>query len=177
MGWQDIIANLPVAKTDEQFQQRSKLFEGFDPNNNGYLSMAECDKGCRDILGVGGAMPKPVIMRAYMSARDVAQKDGKNQTKNGGDYIERSEFRLFLVCLQRYLELWKMFASIDENHDRRVTFDEFKAGLGKVAEWGVSVVDPKAEFDKIDANHGGMILFDEFVKWALDASVNLVELD
>ena len=177
MGWEDIIAKLPVEKTEEQFKERSRLFDAFDPNGNGYLSLAECDKGCRDILGVGGAMPKPVIMRAYTSARDVAQKDGKNQSKNGGDYIERSEFRLFLVCLSRYLELWKMFSSIDENHDRRVTFDEFKHGLGKVAEWGVNVRDPKATFDKIDENGGGKILFDEFVKWAMDESIHLVEKD
>lgn len=182
MSWQDKIANLPVEKSEEQFQQRSKLFDGFDPNNNGYLSLAECDKGCRDILGMEKKdMPQPVILRAYMAARDVAQKDGnrsnRNQNKQGGDYIERSEFRVFLVCLQRYVELWNMFSGIDTNHDRRVTRDEFQQGMDKVAEWGVSVQDPKAEFDKIDSNHGGMILFDEFVKWALDASVHLVESD
>lgn len=177
MGWEEKIANLPVEKTEEQFKERSNLFEAFDPNNNGYLSLAECDRGCRDILGVGGAMPKPVIMRAYVAARDVAQKDGKNMSQNGGDYIERSEFRLFLVGLGRYLELWKMFSSIDENHDRRVSFEEFKHGLGKVAEWGVNVDDPKAVFDAIDENKGGKILFDEFAKWAIDSSIHLVEKD
>lgn len=177
MGWEETVAKLPLDKTEEQKQERFKLYEGFDPNGNGYLSLAECDKGVRDVLGLGDVLPKPVIMRAYQAARGVAQNDGRNQTQNGGDYIERSEFRLFLVYLSHYLELWHMFAAMDDNNDRRVSFDEFSSSLSKLEEWGVSVDDPKAQFDKIDADGGGMVLFDEFSKWAMAESLKSVDKD
>eukprot|EP00977_Amphora_coffeiformis_P005531 scaffold1170_cov174-Amphora_coffeaeformis.AAC.15 len=169
MSWEEIVAKLPLEKTEKQKQERAKIFEGFDPNGNGYVSLAECDRGCRDILGLGDVLPKPVIMRAYQASKDTAQKDGKNMTKNGGDYIERNEFRLFLVYLSRYLQLWQMFSNMDDDSDRRVTFEEFEKGVAKLAEWGVTTEDPKAKFDEIDTNSGGVILFDEFSKWAMEA--------
>lgn len=178
MSWKEIIAKLPLEKTEEQKDERGKIFESFDPNGNGYLSLAECDRGCKSVLGLGeDVLASPVIMRAFQAARKVAQEDGKNMTQHGEDYIERSEFRLFLVYLCRHLQFWEMFSSMDGNGDRRVTFDEFQAGVGKLAEWGVTVDDPKAQFDKIDANGGGMILFDEFSKWAMEETIKAVEKD
>lgn len=173
MGWEETVAKLPLKKTEEQKQERAKIFEGFDPNGNGYLSLAECDRGCQDVLGLGEVLPKPVIMRAYQAAKDVAQKDGKNMTQHGGDYIERNEFRLFLVYLSRYLELWQMFSGMDDDGDRRVTFEEFEKGVAKLGEWGVTIEDPKAKFDEIDTNGGGMILFDEFSKWAMEKLISV----
>lgn len=169
MGWEEIAAKLPLEKTEEQKQERAKIFDGFDPNGNGYLSLAECDRGCRDILGLGDVLPKPVIMRAYQISKDIAQKDGKNMSKNAGDYIERNEFRLFLVYLNRYLQLWRMFSNMDDDNDRRMTYEEFEKGINKLIEWGVTVEDPKAKFNEIDTNNGGVILFDEFSKWAMEA--------
>lgn len=168
MGWEDALGKLPVEKTEAQKEKRKKIFQEFDPNGNGYLSLAECDLGCRNILGLGDVLPKPVIMRAYQTARNVSQRDGKNPTQHGEDYIEQSEFRVFLVYLARYLELWKTFSGMDDNNDRRVSFEEFEKSLDKLSEWGVSTNDPKKTFDEIDGNSGGMILFDEFCQWALD---------
>ena len=34
-------------------------------------------------------------------------------------------------------------------------------------EWGVTVENPKEEFDTIDSNAGGQILFNEFCQWAM----------
>ena len=42
------------------------MFKDFDPNSNGYLSLAEIDKGIRDVLNLDELFDcKPAIMRAY----------------------------------------------------------------------------------------------------------------
>jgi hypothetical protein len=75
----------------------------------------------------------------------------------------------------RYLELWHLFAAMDNggtsssasHPDRRVTYDEFQSSLPQLQAWGVTVDDPTAQFAAIDTNGGGMILFDEFAKWTM----------
>ena len=81
--------------------------------------------------------------------------------------MERAEFRLLLVYLQRYFELFVMFERVDVGDDRRVNEDEFTEALWMIEEWGLHVDDPSAEFALIDRNGGGEILFDEFCDWAL----------
>jgi len=61
-----IFASLPTDKSGAEFEQRSSLFKQFDPNSNGYLSLAEVDKGIRDILRIEELYDcKPAIMRAF----------------------------------------------------------------------------------------------------------------
>jgi Ca2+-binding EF-hand superfamily protein len=170
-----IMSQLPGLDKDDATQKaaRAAVFAKFDPNNNGYVSLAECEKGCRDVLGFGDLLPKPVVMRAYQAARGVSDTDGHD---GGRDYVEKSEFRLFLVYLQRYLELWQMFAAMDGSSsgvdDRRITYDEFQTNVPQlVQQFGITVDDPKSTFDAMDVNGGGMVLFDEFSQWAMAAVV------
>ena len=49
--WGLILKKLPISKTDpKEKKKRNEMFIGFDPNGNGYLSLAEVDKGIRDVL-------------------------------------------------------------------------------------------------------------------------------
>ena len=41
IDWDEINAKLPFARTDEDKAKRRELFKQFDPNENGYLSLAE----------------------------------------------------------------------------------------------------------------------------------------
>ena len=41
IDWEEINAKLPFARTDEDKEKRKALFKQFDPNENGYLSLAE----------------------------------------------------------------------------------------------------------------------------------------
>jgi hypothetical protein len=67
----EINAKLPSDKTAEAKAVRSKLFDQFDPNGNGYLSLAEADKGIRDVLGLEDVYEaKPAIMRAFHWSED-----------------------------------------------------------------------------------------------------------
>eukprot|EP00760_Papus_ankaliazontas_P015515 PhM_4_TR16559/c0_g1_i1/m.101241 len=163
VNWAEINAKLPVEKTPEQKSQRMALFSKFDPNGNGFLSLAETDKGIRDVLGLDGVFDcKPAIMRAFQSAKKIDTRSAGND-----DYIQKNEFRMFLVYLRQYFEMYNMFDRIDTGDDRRINLDEFKAAVPNLAMWGVKVDDAEAEFKKIDKNGGGQILFDEFAAWAL----------
>jgi Ca2+-binding EF-hand superfamily protein len=122
-------------------------------------------------MGVG--LPKSVLMRAFQAANGIAQENGKNRSQHGFDYIEFCEFRLFLVYLQQYLELWKIFDDVDSGDDRRISLEEFQKALPKLAEWGIQVEDASGEFNKIDVNGGGQILFQEFTDWGLKKSLAL----
>jgi len=69
-----------------------------DPNGNGFLSLAEVDKGILD-LGLEGLLNcKPAIMKAFNRAKNYGNKKGTKGHKS--DYIEKKEFRIFLLALR-----------------------------------------------------------------------------
>lgn len=97
-----------------------------DVNGNGYMSLAEIDKGLRDVVQIPAMFNlKPVIMRAYQTARSVSPA----KTKHSDDYITKGEFKYLLYYLRQYYEYWIGFDAIDTNDDRRVSFDEFKKAI------------------------------------------------
>eukprot|EP00386_Alphamonas_edax_P000914 GDKI01002757.1.p2 GENE.GDKI01002757.1~~GDKI01002757.1.p2 ORF type:complete len:185 (-),score=79.46 GDKI01002757.1:273-827(-) len=174
INWKEIAAKLPTAKGPEGFEQRKKLFKLFDPNGNKFLSLAEVDKGIRDILKLDGLFDwKPAIIRAFTAAKNIH----KSKKQHGDDFIEWSEFRLLLCYLRQYFELYEMFDRIDTSDDRRVTLAEFKEALKMIQSWGLKIADAEAEFKKIDKNGGGVILFDEFCEWALKHKLDLEDDD
>jgi len=123
IDWERIIKKLPTSKTDkEQIQLRKKLFKSFDPNGNGYLSLAEIEKGIRDVLELENIFNcKPAIFRAYKHAKNYSKKGGI-----AGDYVEYKEFRIFLLALRQFFEYYEAFDTIDTSNDRRITLDEFR---------------------------------------------------
>jgi Ca2+-binding EF-hand superfamily protein len=177
VDWALMRQKMPMEKTEEAKKHRMQLFKQFDPNNNGYLSLAEVDKGCRDVLGLYDVFDaKKVIMRAFQAAKGANDSKNKKGSK-GGDYVEKCEFRLLFVYLRQYFEIWQMFDEVDTSDDWRVSYDEFLAALPKIQSWGVKVSNPEAEFKAIDKNGGGIILFDEFADWALKKQLDLEDDD
>lgn len=66
INWTEIRQKLPFQRTPEQFKQRMELWNGIDINGNGHASLAEIDKGLRDILQCEEVFDcKPAIMRAF----------------------------------------------------------------------------------------------------------------
>lgn len=98
------------------------MFRLFDPNGNKYLSLAEVDKGIRDILRLDQVFncKKPII-RAFQAAKNCH----KSSNKYGADYIELIEFKYFLLYLRQYFEYWVMFDKIDTSDDNRIEYKEF----------------------------------------------------
>lgn len=200
VNWKHINSMLPHKKNDEiQKTRREQLFAGFDGNANGFLSLAEVDKGMRDVLKLPELFNiKPVIMRAFQASKNahVHTKTRNRAARNGGwrpgkvlageDYVERSEFRLLLKYLRQYFELFLMFEEMDGSDgldvdDRRVSLSEFKHSHSLLVSWGlppsIQQMDPTDLFKQIDKDGHGMILFAEFADWALKMTLDLQDDD
>ena len=68
-----------------------------DFNGNGIISLAELDKGMRDVVMLPDMFKtKPVMIRAFNAAKNKV----KSKTRYGKDYVEKSEFRYLLKYLR-----------------------------------------------------------------------------
>ena len=173
-NWDAIRDALPFRKTPEEFEQRNKLWNSIDINGNGYVSLAELDKGVRDAMQNQELFDsKPVLIRAYKAARNRV----KTQKLHGPDYIERCEFRLVLLYLRQYFEYWVAFQRVDKSGDDRISLIEFMDAKEQIEVWVGPIDDAEATFQEIDINGGGKILFNEFVMWATKRSLDLEDDD
>jgi hypothetical protein len=75
-----------MEKTTEHVARRKELFKQIDMNGNGYVSLAEMDKGIRDVLKCREIFDaKPVIARAFHAAKNAVKSSQKD--KLGDDYV------------------------------------------------------------------------------------------
>jgi len=174
IDWTALNAKLPTDRSGAAKAKRKELFSAMDMGN-GILSLAEVDKGIRDVLGIDEIFDaKPAIMRAFQ----IAKKRGKStRGAMGDDYIEFREFRFFLLSLRQYFEYWEAFSRTDSDNDRRIDLVEFKSAQEKMEVWVGPIGDIEGEFAKIDTNGGGKILFDEFCCWAIAKNLDLEDDD
>lgn len=85
--WEQLREKLPFETSPEQTAKRKKIWEGFDVNGNGYLSLAEVDKGARDVLQLPPLFKlKPVLIRAFNTAKSRL----KSKNSYGDDYVSRA---------------------------------------------------------------------------------------
>jgi EF-hand domain pair len=145
-----------------------------DVNGNGILSLAEVDKGMRDIVRLPTLFAiKPVLIRAFYAAKDKV----KSNKSYADDYISKGEFRFLLKFLRQYYEYWVAFDRVDTDHDRRLTYKEFLQSASKLEQWGIDMSDPESIWREVDRNGGGKILFDEFCDWAIRKNLDLEDDD
>lgn len=137
-----------------------KMWDSIDFNGNGKVSLAEIDKFAVDSYPL--LNHKPALMRAYKKTL----KDGEEKYHMQGDnsFVEKKEFKMLIGNLFYFNKLFWLFDSVDEDKDRRMTFDEFKKCM-TLAGSKVSEAIAQREFKKIDKNGGGIILFDEFCSY------------
>ena len=172
--WDKLISKLPVAKNAEERKKRREMFSAIDMNGNGYVSLAEIDRGIQDVLNLPEVFNcKKPIMRAFQAAKTKY----KAKSKYSDDYIEWMEFRIFLVYLRQYFEYWVMFERVDASGDHKISLDEFKKAIPTMKKWGVVITDPVKEFKKIAKNGGGSIMFDEFCTYAIQKNLDLEDDD
>ena len=172
--WDKLISKLPVANNAEERKKRREMFSAIDMNGNGYVSLAEIDRGIQDVLNLPEVFNcKKPIMRAFQAAKTKY----KAKSKYSDDYIEWMEFRIFLVYLRQYFEYWVMFERVDASGDHKISLDEFKKAIPTMKKWGVVITDPVKEFKKIDKNGGGSIMFDEFCTYAIQKNLDLEDDD
>uniref|UniRef100_A0A7S1J4Z5 EF-hand domain-containing protein n=1 Tax=Eutreptiella gymnastica TaxID=73025 RepID=A0A7S1J4Z5_9EUGL len=175
IDWAIIAERMPYGRSKVEVERRKELFNLFDVNGNGYLSLAEVDKGLRDIVKLEEVYDcKPAIMRAFQASKDV-HKDTK--ARLGHDFVTKSEFRILLEYLRKYFELFVMFDRMDDDNDRRLSEEEFVQHASKLHTWGVKSKDLRGEFRKMDTNNGGKVLFDEFCHWAIPQNLDVEDDD
>ena len=161
---------LPWQDTPEDSKRRETMWPLFDVNGNGYVSLAEVDKGMRDAVNLPELFKlKPVLLRAFNAAKTKL----KSKTTHGDDYVTKGEFKYVLLYLRQYYEYWVAFDTIDTNDDRRVTLQEFKQAKGVLQKWGIDMSNPEKMFKEADRDGGGMILFSEFCDWAIKKNLDL----
>ena len=86
-GWQEWAMSMPTGGALVDKRRRKRLFEKFDVNGNGYLSLAEVDKGVRDVLQCDRLFhTKPVLIRAFESAKGC---DATSGATYGHEYVGR----------------------------------------------------------------------------------------
>jgi len=139
-------------------QDRNALFDRFDANGNGGLSLAEIDKAVLELWPHFDH--KRALMRAYKAAD--TNRDG---------FIKRREFRSLLKYIVYFNELWETFEAIDTNHDHRLNQSEFREGVKQLG-MELSEEEVGAAFADMDENGGGYVLFDEFCGWCAAASAS-----
>jgi len=67
--WDELRTKLPWHKSEDERLLRVKYFKAIDLNKNGMLSLAEIEKGLRDVIQLPILFElKPVIKRAYQNA-------------------------------------------------------------------------------------------------------------
>ena len=174
INWGEIRDKLCFERDPASKAKRDKMWALIDVNGNGYISLAEVEKGLRDVICLDSIFDcKRAIARAFHASKNAV----KTKSKHGANYIERAEFRLLLQYLRQYYEYYQAFARIDTGDDNRINLQEFIAAKPMVEKWVGKIKDPIAEFRKIDKNGGGQILFDEFCEWAIAKNLDLDDDD
>jgi Ca2+-binding EF-hand superfamily protein len=116
---------------------------------------------------------KPVIMRAYMAARDKL----KSKNSHGDDYVSKGEFKYLLKYLRQYYEYFLAFDKVDTDDDRRIDKDEFAKAVPIMKNWGIEINDVDETFKEVDSDGHGKILFKEFSDWAIRKNLDLEDDD
>lgn len=175
VDWEALKRKLPYERTRKGLEKRNRLFEKFDPNGNGSLTLAEVRDGVRDVLELDQFCDAtPAIQCAFIAAnRFRGESQPAGAAGSGIDLVEKKEFRLLLQCLFSCFELWVMFDQVDSKGDGKMSFDEFDKALPNLEPWGVTVETSAAQttFSQIDGSSDGKVAFCEFCTWALQTKL------
>ena len=175
--WDILKEKLPWHKTEAERQKRIKIWDSIDVNGNKILSLAEIDKGMRDVVHLPQLFAlKPVLLRAFTAAKNKVKSTTK-KSFNADDYVSKGEFRFLLKYLRQYFELWIAFDRIDTDDDRRVDHGEFLQAKPLLEKWGIDMSNPEKNWREADRDGGGKILFIEFCDWAIKKNLDLDDDD
>lgn len=132
--------------TDVEMETRFKIM---DVNSNGIISLAEIDKYIVELNPEYNN--KPALMRAYHAA-DL----------NNDGFVSKKEYLDLWKYISYFNTLWHKFEELDDNNDRRISYDEFYQLSNKLFETKLNEKESKYLFNLMDQDKFGMVLFKEF---------------
>ena len=162
--FEHIKSKLKFRKTPQEKAVRDAIWKQFDINSNGLLSLAEIDKGLRDVLQLGENLFR--AKKAIASAFHAAKNGVKLKGKHADDYVNRCEFRLLMKYLWEYFLLYNAFMTMEEDGDLRLSKEEFLEHHDKIEEIVGDIKDPQGEWKKMKVGQNGHVLFSDFAEWA-----------
>lgn len=182
--WARLRSAIPTGKSPGDNIRRQKLFVKFDTEHRGKLTLDDVLVGCFNVLGLGRLCNKVslVVDRAFSAATAskaaAAEEHGLHSGEDAPPHPERtvdfSEFRLLLMHLYNFFELYCMFAAIDQSGLQRIDVEQFTAAVPLFEQWGMRKIDdPQKVYAEMDDNNSGYVSFDEFVVFAASNRLDL----
>lgn len=136
-------------------KQLLDLWHVIDFNGNNIVSLAEIDKMVVENYPL--LNHKPALMRAYKATIKAG---------DGDDWVQKREFKSLLGNLLYFNKLFWLFEKVDDDMDRRLTYQEFRKLLSITgALQKMSNAECQDDFRQVDKNGGGIILFNEFCQY------------
>jgi hypothetical protein len=107
VDWQWLMREMPIGSDDLSKRERHLLWESQDCDGSGLLHISEVVKGFLNMIRVVRGMMdlKPICTSCFKLAREAVDP----VIPIGIDFMERNQFRMFLVCLWMYFRLWEYF--------------------------------------------------------------------
>ena len=166
VDWADLAVKLPASLSDpSEMKAREQLWASLDHNGSGHISQTEMLRGFEDIL-------PPEAASAIKSAFNFAKAYVKTDLKSD-EFIEKAEFRYFLVALKMRFQYLMAFKRIDRNSDGKISLKEFLKAREEIERWIGYMVDPEQEFKSINSSKRGTVTFDEFCDWSISKKLHL----
>lgn len=158
IDWAEVDRKLPIAQDPDSRTLRQKLFEEWDDNGKGTLSLKELQEGIEYKLTAGGDFGDDIevigvaVKRAWDVARKLAPPAKKKKKKAANKSISKQEFHALIVAFRHYLELAELFESMDSSQedDQKLSYREIKKQLARLEKWGVTDTMLKEQFIDVD---------------------------
>jgi len=183
--WDHSTFKLPTGRDKESYTARLALFKTLDEGGDGSVSLQELKNFLPKMVEVPQSDDPKRLLSQAVDFANTALIEMTMGRKKQIDQVTPKEFRLFLVYLQRYCEIYELFLEIDvsivdEVGDAQLTLEEFTRAIPKLMEAGWTnpelVNNPMETFQRIDGDGSGLISFPEFanfcVRQGLDAEVD-----
>lgn len=164
-----IVGQLPTGTDDKSKCDRISLFKRWAVGGRHEISLCDVESGLTCMLK-GAALAREIAKPLHLAFSAVVQLAESDQ---GDSAIKFHEFRLLLVHIKLYFELYHMFSDTrDGEHDWHISFAAFKNHLPVLRKWGLSNIaavesDARSAFSMLDIDGSGKLHFNTFAEWCV----------